>query len=202
MAAKTSQTQDAVADPVRTEPIEVTNSEQALSLLAAWRGVFNFFKGQVTSWGLNDDGTVVAHGFSVEAPYDAETILRDISGRDRRIDFPSALKVFQGGDPDPYTDPSDMQNFMVNFSKGSADTGTSKTPEYVRKAVASYKLEIGLPGRRGRKRSILRLDNINDLDETALSGRTAEEIDKLIAIATAAKSRNATNVATNVSTNA
>lgn len=176
-------------ETTRTEPIDVTDPEQSLALLAAWQGVFNFFKGRVNRWVQTDNGNVIAEGFTVESPFDPETILADISGRERRIHFPTALGYFQGVDPEPYTDANEMTNFMVNFTKGQGEAGSSKTPEYVRTAVAAYKNEIGLANRRGRKRSILRLDNISELSDDALVGTDPAAIDRLIAIATAAKNR-------------
>lgn len=176
----------------RTEPIDVTDSNQALSLLAAWQGVYNFFKGRVLKWIQDPDtGNVSAMGFTVDAQYDPQRILSDISGRDRRIDFPTALRYFNGVEPDPYENPNDMTNFTVNFTKGSVEGGTAKTPQYVRDAVTRYKAEIGLKSRRGRKRTILRLDDINSLDADALIGTDPEQLDRLIALAQQARATKA-----------
>lgn len=182
-----------------SEPMDVTDPKLASALLAAWRGVYHFFKGRVTpteefptGWEITADGNVIAHGFKVASDYDADNILRDISGRDRRVDFGPAYLVVNGAVPEPYTEASEMTNFMVNYTKGS-ESGTSKTPEYVRKAVASYKAEIGLRGRRGRKRTIIRLDQISKLDPETLSNVAPADLATLIEYARAAAEKQTAN---------
>jgi hypothetical protein len=182
---------DSDEDIERTAPIDVTDNKLASALLAAWRGIHHFFKGVVADWDVSPNGEIIARGFQVASEYDPETILRDISGRERRVEFGQAYRIVANGDtPEPYTEPQDMTNFMVNFLKGSVEDGTAKTPEYVRTAVARYKADNGLKTRRGRKRTILRLDNLSEIDETTLRGVNPADLQKLITLATQAAERN------------
>lgn len=191
----------------RTEPMDVTDNKLASALLAAWRGAYHFFKARLTptdefptGWEITPEGNLIAHGLTVKQGLNPDDILRDIASRDRRVDFgPAYLAVAQGIEPEPYTDPQEMTNFSVNFLKGSGPDGNSKTPEYVRKAIADYKSEIGLKGRRGRKRTILRLDQMDNLDAETLANVKPEDLEHLIQIARQAQARNA---ATAVPTNA
>jgi hypothetical protein len=189
MAAKGSKDQNEIQ---RSDPIDVTEPNQAAALLAAWRGVHEFFGGQVSNWNINPpdegnpDGSISATGFSVRTDRvpDVNTLLADLSKRDRRVSFlPAYLYVTGMAEPAPFEDAQDMTNFMVGFLKGSVEEGTSKTPEYVRNAVAQYKAEKGLATRRGPKRRIIRLDALDELDANALQNIDPAALQKLLALA-------------------
>lgn len=193
MAKKNETSSDA-----RTEKIDVNDPAQARALAAAWRGVKWFLGGNVDRWEItkpdpdsSDDevrefGQLVAHGFSIAEKHGVEPsqILSDIGKRDRRLEFlPTYRIVVEGKDPEPFVEPQDMTNFMVLFLKGSVQDGTSKTPEYVRKAVADYKSAHGLATRRGPKRKIIRLDNLDELDEATVRNIPRNQLDKFVALA-------------------
>jgi len=165
----------------RSNPIEVMGN-QAKALLAAWQGIRSFFGGAVENWEVTPEG-ITAHGFTVNSPYNPEQIVSDISRKERRLEFFPAYLYIQGTEPEPFTESQDMTNFMVQFLKGSVEEGTAKTPAYVREAVATYKSQHGLRTRRGPKRKVIRLDNLDALDKDTLSSVPKEELARLIALA-------------------
>jgi hypothetical protein len=175
----------------RSETVATIVGDAAIALAAAWRGVFHFFGGRVDSWDIlpvsdeHPEGGLVANGFTVNGSLNPDEVIRDISKRNRRLEFFPAYNYLVLGDTPPeYTDPQDMTNFMVQYLKGSVEEGTAKTPEYVRQAVADYKSAHGLRTRRGPKRRIIRLDALDQLDEATIANIPQDQMDAFLALAT------------------
>lgn len=173
----TSPVEETVTFPERSESINL-NPEQSKAALAAWRGLYHFFGARVDNWAVMEDG-IVAEGFSVEGQYDPEKLVADISHRSRRVEIFPAIKYLNGESPEPFTDSQDMTNFMVSFYKGSVEEGTSKSPSYVRKAVATYKAEHGLKTRRGPRKKVIRLDNLTDVNAELLKDIDVTQLEAL-----------------------
>jgi hypothetical protein len=196
----------------RSKVIDVLNPYSGIALAAAWRGVNQFFGGEVERWqiippeGVEEyvnelalpskdreknrqkildefsDGIVVAYGFSVDSDYDPERILSDLGGRSRRLPFfPFNWYVNHDREPEPYTDPQDMTNFVVLYMRGAVEAGTtSKAPDYAREAIQRYKAEAGIKTRRGPRRKIIRLD---ELDKISAGDIDPEQLRALVALA-------------------
>lgn len=166
----------------RSESIDVEGSK-ALALLGAWRGIYWFFEGRVNSWETvnpsedNPEGGVIARGFTIDAAKaDVNQLIDDISGKDRRVSIFPAKAYLDGAIPAPFTTAQEMTNFMVSNLKGSVEDGTAKTPAYVRTAVQDYKSDNGLKTRRGRKKSVIRLDNVKADDLKNISPENLQEL--------------------------
>jgi hypothetical protein len=172
----------------RTEAIDVTDPKAAKALAAAWRGVEQFFGGEVTKWEVlpptedHPDGVVTAMGFSIKGGLDVtpEQLLADLSGKDRRLEFIPFYNYLNGDKSAPFTNPQDMTNWAVLYMKGTVEAGTSKTPAYARNAIAQYKTEQGIETRRGPKRRVIRLDA---LDQVNVKDIPADQIEALLALA-------------------
>lgn len=175
--------------PDRSNSIDVTDPKQASALLAMWRGVYWFYNGRA-DWNIDENGNVSAMNFTTRADFDPAAILNDVAGKARRLEFGPAYLIVNGQVPPEFTDPQDITNFQVNYAKGSSEDGTTKNPPYLRTGIDQYKSEHGLQTRRGRKKKILRLDNLaTELDEETLRAVKPEDLDKLIAFAEAARNR-------------
>jgi len=172
----------------RTDPIDVTDPKSAKALAAAWRGVCEFFGGEVANWVVlppteeHPDGVINAIGFSIRGDLDVtpEQLISDLAGRDRRLEFMPFYNYLNGEAPAPYSDPQDMTNWMVLYLKGSVEAGTSKTPAYARNATAQYKTAHGIETRRGPKRRVIRLDA---LDQINVKDIPADQVEALLALA-------------------
>lgn len=170
--------QDTVMDtPERSEVIDLTAAE-GRSVLAAWQGMVHLFGATVESWNVTSDG-VEAHGFSVSGEYDPRTIVRDISSRERRLDLLTTFPTLKGEEPPQFTDAADITAFTVQFYKGAVEEGSARSPSYVKTAVAAYKAANALAKKRGPKPKIIRLNNLDNLDEEALQNIDASELAKL-----------------------
>lgn len=173
----------------RTEPIDVTDLRRALALLAAWRGAYHFFGARVENWEVtsptseNPDGGLVIHGLTMNGDLNSNQVLDDLSRRERRVDFlPAYQTIVNGVEPQDFTDPQDITNFSVSMMiKGSGEDGTTKTPEYVRNSISNYKAAHGLATRRGPRRKIIRLDNLDELDEATISQIDPEQLAAFLA---------------------
>lgn len=171
----------------RTDPIDV-DGNRALALLGAWQGVYHFFDGRVEKWDYiaptedNPDGGVIAHGFTIDSTKaNPEDLLSDISNRDRRVNIFPAYAYMQGETPAPFTTPQQMTNFMVSNLKGSVEESTAKTPAYVRTAVQNYKASNGLKTRRGRRKTVIKLDLVDGISPQELQNISPEGLQKLLA---------------------
>lgn len=183
--------------PARSASIDVSGPS-ARALGAAWRGTYHFVGGRVENWEIvpptedNPTGELIAHGFSVNGGLDPNQIISDITGKDRRLEF--FPFYFNVTNPDyvpmDYTNPQDMTNFLVQYLKGSVDEGTAKTPEYWRTGVANYKSGLGIRTRRGPKRKVIRLDELENLDPSQLAEIEPDALDKFLEMAHAIQSRN------------
>jgi len=160
--------------PARSKSINL-DENQGRSALAAWRMIHWFYGAEVENWNVTDNG-VEATGFTTFADYDPETIIKDISSRTRRLLLLETLPVLNGKEPKPYTDAGEITADQVQFYKGAVDEGSAKAPAYVKGAVANYKADNALAKKRGPKAKTIRLDKLDELDESILSNMESEDI--------------------------
>lgn len=166
------------ADTSRSEAITVTTENSAgNAVLAAWQGIYHLFGGR-GSFEITTDGVIV-HDFSVDARYNPEQIVLDISHRNRRLDLIPTYLWVQGQEPEIFTDAKEMTQFMVQYFRGAVEEGSSRAPKYVRDAVANFKTYNNLAKKRGPRKKIFRVDNLSELDATTLVGVDAVELSKL-----------------------
>ena len=176
------------ATVTRTDPVDVMDTKSAKALAAAWRGVHEFFGGEVTNWEVlpgteeNPDGEIHAIGFSIKGDLDVtpEQLLADLSIRDRRLEFLPFYSYLNGETPESFSDPQEMTNWSTQYLKGTVESGTSKQPAYARNAIQQYKAAQGIETRRGPKRRVIRLDAINSLDPKEIP---SDQIEALLALA-------------------
>lgn len=194
--AKTKET------PARTEPVDL-GGQDALGFAAAWQGLYHLFGARVESWDVNSDG-LVAHGVTVDSKYDLDQIVRDINTKDRRPQlFPAVLSIVNPDIEPPHFESNlDITTYMVNFWKGSMGENSTKVPEYVRNAASEYKERMGTKTRRGPKPKSLNLRNVRELNVDTIKNAdlSADDIDYLIQIATAAREAQGANSAAEAAT--
>src|SRR4029079_15794058 len=112
-----------------------------------WRMLFHLYGAKVENWEIVPEG-VIAHGFSVFGNVDPNQVIKDISGRTRRLDLITTFPWMNGQAPAPYADASEITADTVQFYKGAVEEGSAKTPGYVKTAVASYKSANSLAKKR------------------------------------------------------
>lgn len=174
--------------PARSTSINLDET-QGRNLLAAWRMIHWLYGGQVEKWNPTKDGVEV-EGFSVYEQYDPNTIITDISSRTRRLDLLECLPILNGEAPEPYTNAAEITADTVQFYKGAVEEGSAKSPKYTKDATALFKAEHDLAKKRGPKAKTIRLDKLDDLDETVFENMGDENIAILqAALERVAKSR-------------
>lgn len=147
------------------------------AVLAAWQGIYHLFDGRA-KFEVTPDGVIV-HDFTVDAKYDPEQIVKDISHRNRRLDLIPTYLWVQGENPEPFVDAKEMTQFMVQYFRGAVEEGSSRSPKYVRDAVQNFKAGNNLAKKRGPRKKIFRVDNLSELDASALVGVNASELARL-----------------------
>jgi hypothetical protein len=188
MATKTKGT-EGQPNTARSASINL-DENQGRAALAAWRMLFHLYGARVEGWNPTENG-VEAIGFSVSAEFDPETIVRDISSRSRRLDFLTVTPWVNGQAPSHYADAGEITADTVQFYKGAVEEGSAKSPPYTKDAIANYKAANALAKKRGPKAKTIRLDQLDELDESILYGMD----DKDVAILQAALNRVASSKA-------
>lgn len=170
---KTAQ-EDGQVTTGRSASINLDES-QGRSALAAWRMLHHLYGAQVEKWIPTDNG-IEAQGFSVFEGLDPNVIIKDISSRVRRLDYLTVNAWVNGQAPKHYADAGEITADTVQFYKGAVEEGSAKAPPYVKGAVQNYKAANALAKKRGPKAKTIRLDRLDDLDESILSNMEAEDI--------------------------
>lgn len=166
------------SEDTRSQTITVTTEDGAgNAVLAAWQGIYHLFGGRA-NFEITPDGVIVSD-FSVDGKYDPEQIVRDISHRNRRLDLIPTYRWVQGEAPEAFTDAKEMTQFMVQYFRSAVEEGSSRSPRYVRDAVQTFKANHNLAKKRGPRKKIFRVDNLSELDASALVGVNASELAKL-----------------------
>lgn len=166
-----------VEAPAETRSHEINlSANEGRAALAAWQMLYHLFGARVKSWKIVGTEGVEATGFSTFADYDPETIVKDISSRTRRLELLTTYPWLMGEIPDHFTDAADITASTVQFYKGSVEDGSAKTPPYVKPAVANYKAANKLAKKRGPKAKVIRLDNLDSLDEAAFENIPKEDL--------------------------
>lgn len=164
--------------PARSDSISIPATDGVgNAVLAAWQGLYHLFGARGT-FRSTPEGIAV-EDFTTLAEYDPSQIASDVSHRNRRLDFAEVMPWFSGMAPEPFVDSKAMTQWSVQFLRGSVEENSSRTPRYVRDAVASYKNSIGIAKRRGPKKKIFRLDNLTEINESTLEGVSAEALESL-----------------------
>jgi hypothetical protein len=214
MATKTAKNQteneSEVSEPVRTEPMTIGPSEGGNAVLAAWRGLANLFGAQAERFDITSDGVVAVNVTFDGNRLDAvnakpDQIISDVAFRsgklvERRLDLLDLYDfvTHPENSVEPYTDSGDMTQWMVNHLKGAGNGDGSRSPDYAKEAIRLYKEERGIAAPRGRRRKILRLDNLKELRVETIAGVPLEELNALretIAQAIAIQSSESTKTA-------
>ena len=153
------------------------------AILAAWKGMYHLFGAQGT-FRVTPEGVFVDN-LSVGPEFDLDQIVEDISKHNRRLELIPTLFWVNGETPADFADVSEITAFMVQYFRGSVEDNSSKTPTYLKDAVASYKANRNLLKKRGPKRKVFRLDSLDDIDESTLKGINPEALSRLREIITA-----------------
>ena len=177
--AKTNAT-TSVAERTHTEPLNY-DPDRGNAILAAWRGLYWLFGARAESFSVTPEGVFV-NGLTVWGDYNPEQIVADISKKDRRLELVPTYFYVMGVAPEPFANSQEVTQFMVQYFRGSVEDNSSKSPAYLRKAAAEFKAIVGLKAKRGPKRKIIRLDNLDAIDADTLKGVDSAELDKLMAV--------------------
>ena len=185
MAKSTSPVADTLAtDLVEGTPVKFYGPDKGSAILAAWQGLYHLF-GARASFRVTPEGVFV-DSLTCNPQYDVDTIVEDISKHNRRLELIPTLFWVQGEAPADFADVAAITALMVQYWRGSVEDNTSKTPAYLKDAVADYKANRNLLKKRGPKRKIFRLDSLDDIDETTLKGINPEALSRLRAAVNAA----------------
>lgn len=164
----------------RTTPVTLTPVEGGNNVLAAWQGLYNLFGAQAERFDITHEGVVVVD-LTFDGQYDPDRIIYDISGRNRHVPLVPSWFYLQGENPEPFTDPLDMTKWMAQYFRREKGAGSdeSKSPQYVKDAIAAYKKEHNFPGRKGRKKTTVKIEELGEIEESLLAGVSVEELTKL-----------------------
>jgi hypothetical protein len=182
----TPETEDTLVDGVATK---FYGPDKGSAVLAAWQGLYHLFGARAT-FRVTPDGVFVDN-LTCDPKYDMDQIVEDISKHNRRLELVPLIFWVQGQAPDDFADVAAITALMVQYWRGSVEDNSSKTPGYLKDAVADYKATRNLLKKRGPKRKVFRLDSLDDIDESTLKGISPEALSRLretINAAMAAKS--------------
>lgn len=158
--------------------------DKGSAILAAWQGLYQLFGARAT-FRVTKDGVFVDN-MTVDPKYDLDQIVEDISKHNRRLELVPPIFWVQGEAPDEFEDVASITAVMVQYWRGSVEENSSKTPTYLKDAVADYKTTHNMLKKRGPKRKIFRLDSLDDIDEQTLKGINPEALERLRAAVNAA----------------
>ena len=176
MPSKNSQTQVSENTETRSAAVDL-NPQQGANVIAAWQGVANLFGGQYEGFQVTPEG-VILNGFSTDGAYDPATIADAVSGRDRRVSFVEAYPILvEGKAPAPFAKSIDITKWGQQFFRKPGEDG--KSPEYLKTASANYKKANEFPGRKGRPKKVVRIENLGNLDPALLEGIDMSELENL-----------------------
>lgn len=164
----------------RSNPIDLTPAESR-SILAGWQGIYHLFGGRWEKI-TTDEGNVTIKGFSTYEKYDPRTLVKDTSGRERRLDFAKIYPYIMGNEPAPFESAEEMTAFLVQFFRGSVEEGTSRSPKYAKEAVQEYKIANGLYKKKGPRpkfKGVISLDNLDTFDPEQLADVDPKKIEAL-----------------------
>lgn len=173
-----------VEAPARTEPITL-NPEDSRNVLAAWRPLHELLGARVESWDISaDQEQIIANGLTFPANLGEtpEKIVKDISGKDRRVALFPAYNYLQGKAPEAYSDSAAITLDMVQYWKGAVQEGTARAPEYLRNAAANYKKQHNFENKRGAKPRVIRLDKLDELNPEQIGKMDLKKLQALKAL--------------------
>lgn len=172
--------------PIDVSPVVDTDGnvhDMGGNLLAAWQGVRHLFDGKFDSIEVVTSGPtpgVIVKGFTTGGAYDPQTIVDDISGRDRRVSLLDAYPILQGEEPPLFATSLDMTKWMQAFFRKPGDEN-GKSPQYTKDAIAAYKIAHEFPRRKGRPKKVVRIEALGSIDDSLLAGVDVKELEKLLA---------------------
>lgn len=173
---------------IRTDPIDV-GPDRGGNVLAAWQGLYHLLHAQFDEITVVPGEGVVIKGLTfADGDVDPQDILEDISGRTRRVDFVDAYPIVaMGQEPPLFATSLELTKWMQQYFRKPGEDG--KSPDYVKRGIATYKKEHGFPPRKGRPKKVVRIDEIGHLDPALLEGVNMQELEKLLATVTEARNR-------------
>jgi len=171
----------------RTAPIDVA-APDSTGVIAAWQGLYHAFGARFESVAATVEGLLIT-GLTFDAQYDAETVIRDVNVKGRRVQlFPTILWI-NGEAPEAFVDAQEMTTWQVANYRGTVEGGATRTPEYVRKAFAALKASMGIASKRGPKPKTINLKKMGNFNADVLRNAkvSSEDLALLIAAATEAQ---------------
>jgi len=176
-ATTTADAPETENDLVEGTPTKFYGPDKGNAVLAAWQGMYHLF-GARGSFRVTPDGVFVDN-LTCDPKYDLDQIVEDISKHNRRLELIPTLFWVNGEVPADFADVSAITALMVQYWRGSVEDNSSKTPTYLKDAVADYKATRSMLKKRGPKRKVFRLDSLDDIDEQTLKGINPEALARL-----------------------
>jgi len=168
----------AKSNPARTEPLNY-GPDKGGAILAAWRGLYWLFGARVDAFRVTPEGILV-EGLTMAGDYNPSTIVEDISKKNRRLELVPTYFYVNGTPPEPFEISQEITQFMVQFFRGSVEENSSRAPQYLRKAAAEFKTSVGLKSKRGPKKKVIRIDQLENVDVETLSQIPVAELEKFM----------------------
>lgn len=168
----------------RSEPATFGPLEGGNNILAAWQGLVNLFGAECERFDVTPEG-VVAVNVTTAAKVDRDTIIDAIFRHgdkvvNRRLDLIELYPyVLDPTNVASFTSPAEMTAWMVQFTKGYGDGDGSRSPQWVKEAITDYKSDRNIAAPRGRKRRIIRLDNLGEIKPETLADTDLSELQAL-----------------------
>ena len=163
-------------------PIDFGPTEGGNNILAAWQGLYWLFGARADKFEVTPEGVNVI-GFTVEAPYDALQIVRDLTVRGekiitRRVDLVPSFFYVNGEAPAEFADSNSMTQFMAQYYRGAGEV-EGRSPEYVKSAIAAFKKGHNLAVKRGRPSKTVKIEALGNIEESVLANVDLDELQKL-----------------------
>lgn len=170
--------QMAKSNTTRTESLNY-GPDKGGAILAAWRGLYWLFGARVDAFHVTPEGILV-EGLTMAGDYNPSTIVEDISKKNRRLELVPTYFYVNGTPPEPFDISQEITQFMVQFFRGSVEENSSRAPQYLRKAAAEFKTSVGLKSKRGPKRKVIRVDQLENVDMEVLKQVPLDELEKFM----------------------
>ena len=168
----------------RTEALFLSGST-ANNILAAWRGLYHLFGARVEEWVVTQDGVFV-NGLTFDADIvaDPDQILDDLCFRDgkeikRDLPLVPSYLYVNGNEPEIFADAGSMTLWMAKFFRGAGEGDSTRSPEYVKKAIAAYKNNHNMKTRKGRMPKKIEVQALGSIDPSILATIDAQELERL-----------------------
>ena len=153
--------------------LNISPQDGGNAILAAWQGLYWLFGARVDRFEISEDG-VSAIGLKFNDGINPEEIISGLTNN-HRLDLISLYPYLMGQEPPKFENAHDMTTWMTRFYKSGQGV---RSPQFVKDAITSYKIEQGIAATRGRPRKIVKLD-FSNLSAESLANVPEEEQQKL-----------------------